>query len=166
MIKWNKVTWYSWYGALFLFIVILPVLSFYIGTKYEATREALASTSVVSVPFSVKTKQSPLVVSSSTPITYNSKKDLWAVNAGAQGIEFMFKDVPDNTVSLRLSHGVSISGPWIVDATTSYSATSKQIVNKSFGTKQTLYYTLDALSDTDVLLKSWNPVLVKKVSAQ
>jgi hypothetical protein len=37
MVIWNKVTWYSKLAAVILFIGVLPVLTFYIGTQYEAT---------------------------------------------------------------------------------------------------------------------------------
>ncbi len=36
-IEWNRVTWYSKLLAVILFIGILPVLTFYIGSKYEET---------------------------------------------------------------------------------------------------------------------------------
>jgi hypothetical protein len=37
MIKWNQITWYSKLGAIILFIAVVPVLTFYIGTQYEKT---------------------------------------------------------------------------------------------------------------------------------
>ncbi len=36
MIKWNEVTWYSRWGAIILFLVVVPMLCFYIGKQYEA----------------------------------------------------------------------------------------------------------------------------------
>ncbi len=42
MIRWHEVTWYSRWGAILLFLVVVPVLCFYIGTQYE-----LASQSVI-----------------------------------------------------------------------------------------------------------------------
>jgi hypothetical protein len=36
MIKWNEVTWYSKWGAIILFLGIVPVLCFYIGIQYQA----------------------------------------------------------------------------------------------------------------------------------
>ena len=38
-IKWNEVTWYSKLGAIILFILVVPVLTFYIGRQYEAVVE-------------------------------------------------------------------------------------------------------------------------------
>lgn len=35
--KWNEVTWYSKVGAVILFLVVVPALSFYIGTQYQLT---------------------------------------------------------------------------------------------------------------------------------
>jgi|GEM_PF-3476791 hypothetical protein len=35
MVQWNTITWYSRLGAIILFIGIVPVLCFYIGTQYE-----------------------------------------------------------------------------------------------------------------------------------
>ncbi len=40
-IKWNKVTWYSRWGAIILFIILLPILTFYIGRRYEETLQIL-----------------------------------------------------------------------------------------------------------------------------
>ncbi len=37
-IEFNKVTWYSKLGALILFIIIIPALTFYIGRKYEEVK--------------------------------------------------------------------------------------------------------------------------------
>ena len=43
-IQWNRVTWYSWWLAIFLFCVVVPALSFYIGVEYEQTRETIRET--------------------------------------------------------------------------------------------------------------------------
>ncbi len=34
-IEFNKVTWYSKLGALILFIIVIPLLTFYFGMKYQ-----------------------------------------------------------------------------------------------------------------------------------
>ncbi len=39
MIKFNEVTWYSKLGAIVLFILVIPVLTFYIGTQYQAVKD-------------------------------------------------------------------------------------------------------------------------------
>ncbi|MSU55492.1 MAG: hypothetical protein EXS46_03070 [Candidatus Taylorbacteria bacterium] len=41
MIKWNKVTWYSRLGALILFLIVVPILAFYVGTQYQETVHAV-----------------------------------------------------------------------------------------------------------------------------
>lgn len=41
-IEWNKVTWYSKLAAVILFIGILPVWTFYLGTQYEKTEQVLS----------------------------------------------------------------------------------------------------------------------------
>jgi hypothetical protein len=41
-IPWHKVTWYTKLGALLLFVVVVPIISFYIGREYQKTIEALA----------------------------------------------------------------------------------------------------------------------------
>lgn len=43
-IQWNRVTWYSWWLAIFLFCVVIPALSFYIGVQYAETQETIRST--------------------------------------------------------------------------------------------------------------------------
>jgi hypothetical protein len=47
MIKWNKVTWYSKLGAVILFIGIVPTLTFYIGTQYQKTLDAIEASSLL-----------------------------------------------------------------------------------------------------------------------
>lgn len=34
-IQWNKVTWYSKLAAIIVFILIVPLLTFYIGMRYQ-----------------------------------------------------------------------------------------------------------------------------------
>jgi hypothetical protein len=41
-LKWNEITWYSKLGAIVLFLAIVPVLSFYIGTVYQQVIDLLA----------------------------------------------------------------------------------------------------------------------------
>jgi hypothetical protein len=43
MIEWNEYTWYSKLGAIILFILVVPVLAFYVGVQYEETLETLDS---------------------------------------------------------------------------------------------------------------------------
>ncbi len=50
MIQWHEVTWYSRWGAIILFLVVVPVLCFYIGTQYELTQQALSIVPIQSVP--------------------------------------------------------------------------------------------------------------------
>ena len=40
-IEFNKVTWYSKLGAIILFLLFLPMLTFYIGMQYEKTSEII-----------------------------------------------------------------------------------------------------------------------------
>jgi hypothetical protein len=44
-IEWNRITWYSKLGAIILFILVIPILTFYIGIQYEKTTNILNSTS-------------------------------------------------------------------------------------------------------------------------
>ena len=48
-IEWNRVTWYSKLAALFLFLFIVPVLAFYVGTQYERTMEVFSNPQVQTV---------------------------------------------------------------------------------------------------------------------
>lgn len=45
IIEWNKVTWYSKLGALIVFIVVIPFLTFVIKNEYEKTIEVLDASS-------------------------------------------------------------------------------------------------------------------------
>lgn len=44
-VEWNKVTWYSKFGAVLLFLIVLPALAFYIGTQYEQVVSITSSVS-------------------------------------------------------------------------------------------------------------------------
>jgi len=44
-IEWNRVTWYSRLWAIFVFLLVVPVVAFYIGTQYERTIEVLSAVS-------------------------------------------------------------------------------------------------------------------------
>lgn len=47
-LEWNRVTWYSRLAALLVFLLMVPAVSFYVGTQYERTMEALAHADAVS----------------------------------------------------------------------------------------------------------------------
>jgi hypothetical protein len=38
-IKWSEVTWYSRWGALILFLIIVPIIAFFIGQRYQEVKE-------------------------------------------------------------------------------------------------------------------------------
>ena len=42
-IVFNKVTWYSKLAAVILFLIVVPVLTFYIGEQYGLLKAAYAS---------------------------------------------------------------------------------------------------------------------------
>ncbi|MES2623539.1 MAG: hypothetical protein V4576_04005 [Patescibacteria group bacterium] len=44
--QWNQVTWYSKLGALIVFLLVIPILSFYVGTQYERTQQTLKNQSI------------------------------------------------------------------------------------------------------------------------
>jgi hypothetical protein len=49
-IQWTRVTWYSWSLATILFLLILPGITFYIGTQYQAMRDEEAVLNQRSIP--------------------------------------------------------------------------------------------------------------------
>ncbi len=66
-IKWNEVTPFSKWAALIVFLLVLPVLTFYIGMKYNETRNALyigalnqKTADVVPVPSSTEPEVTPM----------------------------------------------------------------------------------------------------------
>jgi hypothetical protein len=67
MIQWHEVTWYSRWGAILLFLVIVPTLCFYIGVQYELTQQSLA------ISPSVSTSTPSLLKSPQTDYSYRSK---------------------------------------------------------------------------------------------
>lgn len=43
-LQWNRVTWLSWWLAVFLFVVVIPLLAFFIGSEYGRTMDVISST--------------------------------------------------------------------------------------------------------------------------
>ena len=43
-LQWNRVTWLSWWLAVFLFVIVVPFLAFYIGSQYGKTMDMISST--------------------------------------------------------------------------------------------------------------------------
>lgn len=44
-LRWNEVTWYSRLGAILLFLVVVPIISFVVGERYQEVQNLQAPTS-------------------------------------------------------------------------------------------------------------------------
>jgi hypothetical protein len=78
MIKFNEVTWYSKLAAVIFFLFVMPVWAFYVGIKYEESRQSYPVTPVVmttaeSVLVALKTKNYALLekLTSSHGLSWN-----------------------------------------------------------------------------------------------
>lgn len=70
-IEFNKVTWYSKLGAVILFLLVVPILTFYIGMKYQETVSVLRGVdSAVNVEQSAQTNSSQTTFSDILNGTY------------------------------------------------------------------------------------------------
>lgn len=70
-IVFNKVTWYSKLAAVFVFFVIVPCVSFYLGSYYEQTKILIKNTPTTYNDVNVKNVQPVLPVNKAnikTPI--------------------------------------------------------------------------------------------------
>jgi hypothetical protein len=80
-IVWNRVTWYSKLLAAIFFIFVIPILTFYIGQKYEETRLELSA---------YKTSQLPVDRDGIVPFVNKASNDsasaLGALTSGIYGI--------------------------------------------------------------------------------
>ena len=67
-IKWNKVTWYSRWAAVIVFLIMIPILCFYIGMIYGEVR------SIELIPeLGIPAKNTPSVSTTSFPYsTYSN----------------------------------------------------------------------------------------------
>ena len=63
MIKFNEVTWYSKLAAVIFLLVIFPMLTFYIGIKYQETRDI---PKVLETPYT-PTPNAPDTIFNNTP---------------------------------------------------------------------------------------------------
>ncbi len=69
MIQWNEYTWYSRLAALIVFILLLPILTFYLGVQYQKTADVLSmaeTSSVVVGNISHRASAKPVIVIDST----------------------------------------------------------------------------------------------------
>jgi hypothetical protein len=72
MIKFNEVTWYSKLAAVILFLLVVPALTFYIGTEYQLTKDVV-SNGVIELPF-VKAEHPPVTSMVKNPISFYAKE--------------------------------------------------------------------------------------------
>ena len=69
-LQWNRVTWLSWWLAVFLFVIVVPFLAFYIGSEYGKTMDIISSTQkeIPISAFKAQMKKHPMA-STTPPIT-------------------------------------------------------------------------------------------------
>lgn len=69
-LQWNRVTWLSWWLAVFLFVVVVPFLAFYIGSEYGKTIDVMSNTNkeILISAFQAQTKRHS-IASTTAPIT-------------------------------------------------------------------------------------------------
>lgn len=72
MIVFNKVTWYSKLAAVILFLLVVPALTFYIGTQYQLTKD-VTSNVTVELPF-VKVEHQTYADKVKNPVIYYTKE--------------------------------------------------------------------------------------------
>jgi hypothetical protein len=103
-IKWNEVTWYSKLAAIIVFLLFLPILTFYIGTQYQKTIDQnLDNVSSYILPLN---KVSDLG-STSTQKTMTIKVALLATQLDSsnkkdfRGCDLLVKQVPYSTTPLE-----------------------------------------------------------------
>ncbi len=72
MIVFNKVTWYSKLAAVILFLLVVPTLTFYIGTQYQLTKD-ITSNVIVELPF-VKVEHQTYADKVKNPVSYYSQE--------------------------------------------------------------------------------------------
>lgn len=103
-IVWNRVTWYSRLLAVIFFVIVMPILAFYIGTIYEETKLSLETTA-----FSVVAPQS--TVSTITDVTNTQRSEGTPVTTPTpSGIQGILKEKPclDTDPTCADSHTVII----------------------------------------------------------
>lgn len=105
MIKFNEVTWYSKLSAIILFLLLLPILTFYIGTEYEKTQEVLNKVvKVVEFPIRYATTTTP-TLSTYQNILYGwslKYPSSWHILETLDGTGVsIFSDISANTKSIQ-----------------------------------------------------------------
>jgi hypothetical protein len=95
-IKWNEVTWYSKWGAIILFVLVVPALAFCIGAKYQEVTQVLSEQSVVVPevaihhnPVEEVSPASEIIKGSSVSIYKNHKRNF----------EFSFPSTIESTIT-------------------------------------------------------------------
>ncbi len=80
-IEWNKVTWYSKLGAILLFIFVVPIVTFYIGTQYEKTVSLLGENVIIDQGSSIK-KIPAIIKPTPTPIPQSNTGITGSISIG------------------------------------------------------------------------------------
>src|SRR5581483_8299212 len=118
MIKWNEYTWYSRLAALIVFILLLPILTFYLGVQYQKTADVLSlsanaplpagnySNSGGSIPVTIVTSTT---TSTTTVITTTSKPQINSLNpsSGSAGTEVTISGLNFDRNSNQITFGSS-----------------------------------------------------------
>jgi hypothetical protein len=121
MIKFNEVTWYSKLAAIIFFIGILPILTFYIGTKFQEAKkitELSVENNVIhsTSPKAILSEQQPASCFSFTQSPKIETGDLvqlpiecaFTIGTGFFDWHFKIDQIDDTDAQLAISNGTSI----------------------------------------------------------
>ncbi|HZS42898.1 MAG TPA: IPT/TIG domain-containing protein [Candidatus Paceibacterota bacterium] len=159
MIKWNEYTWYSRLAALIVFILLLPILTFYLGVQYQKTADVLSlsanaplpagnySNSGGSIPVTIVTSTT---TSTTTVITTTSKPQINSLNpsSGSAGTEVTISGLNFDRNSNQITFGSS-NGRHHPDG-----SADNVIANVGSADGKTLTFTVPASGPSGILCSS------------
>lgn len=94
--KWNEVTWYSRALAIFVFFVVVPIISFYLGVQYESVNQENKNNILVNDSLNNS--------GATTPIEQNPQEKIQML----RHIGISVSDI-QNTLKLRDPSGIDIT---------------------------------------------------------
>lgn len=99
-IQWNVVTWYSKLGAIILFLLVVPVLTFVIGERYQEVKD-MQSNAIVIPTIVSQTHQDPIAV------TVNLQQSQVATSSTTFSITTPVVSVPsDPSVEKKINNSI------------------------------------------------------------
>ena len=150
-------------GILIILVCGISIPAF-VFTKYSSRRSVHGVILTKHIPSSVNHAIQNQRDVTDPQTSMNSDKDFYGLNQGSDGISLNFADVPSGATILRISRSLNATGPWIQAFEVPFSPDLPQpLLDTIDGTQSNLHYRLEAISDSDQILKTYGILFIPRV---